>query len=147
MATKQVISFNDSSTPVIVADTNASANTLVMRDSSKNVAGNLQTNVTTATTNTFINPVPVIQTGNFSAAVDTDMYECDATGGAIAATLPAAASCPGREYTFIRISASNNVTVTGNGAETIDGANTYVLSAQWQTVRIRSNGTSWRRVA
>jgi len=68
----------------------------------------------------------------------------DATGGAITMTLPPAALVPGRIYAFKRInSGANAVVVDPSGAETIDGAATYTLSAQWNSVTIMSNGTAW----
>jgi len=68
----------------------------------------------------------------------------DATGGAITMTLPPAALVPGRIYVFKRInSGANAVIVDPSGAETIDGAATYTLSAQWNSVTIMSNGTAW----
>ena len=69
---------------------------------------------------------------------------CDATAGAITMTLPPAALVPGRIYAFKRInSGANAVIVDPSGAETIDGAATYTLSAQWNSVTIMSNGTAW----
>jgi hypothetical protein len=68
----------------------------------------------------------------------------DATAGAITMTLPPAALVPGRIYAFKRInSGANAVVVDPSGAETIDGAATYTLSAQWNSVTIMSNGTAW----
>ena len=68
----------------------------------------------------------------------------DATGGAITMVLPPAALVPGRIYAFKRInSGANAVVVDPSGAETIDGAATYTLSAQWNSVTIMSNGTAW----
>ena len=69
---------------------------------------------------------------------------CNATGGAITMTLPPAALVPGRIYVFKRInSGANAVVVDGYASETIDGAATYTLSAQWNSVTIMSNGTAW----
>ena len=68
----------------------------------------------------------------------------DAAGGAITMTLPPAALVPGRIYTFKRInSGANAVIVDPSGAETIDGAATYTLSAQWNSVTIMNNGIAW----
>jgi len=58
--------------------------------------------------------------------------------------LPPAALLSGRIYVFKRInSGANAVIVDPSGAETIDGAATYTLSAQWNSVTIMSNGTAW----
>ena len=68
----------------------------------------------------------------------------DATGGAITMTLPPAALVPGRIYAFKRInSGANAVVIDTSGAETIDGAATYTLSAQWNSVTIMNNGIAW----
>ncbi len=68
----------------------------------------------------------------------------DATGGAITMTLPPAALVPGRIYAFKRInSGANAVVIDPSGAETIDGAATYTLSAQWNSVTIMNNGIAW----
>ena len=69
---------------------------------------------------------------------------CDATGGAITMTLPAAALVPGRIYAFKRINAgANTVTVDGYGAETIDGVATHVMTPQWNSLLIMTNGVAW----
>ena len=68
----------------------------------------------------------------------------DATAGAITMTLPPAALVPGRIYVFKRInSGANTVTVDAYASETIDGALTHVLSPQWNSITIISNGTAW----
>ena len=68
----------------------------------------------------------------------------NATGGAITMALPPAALVPGRIYVFKRInSGANAVVIDPNASETIDGAATYTLSAQWNSVTIMSNGTAW----
>lgn len=59
--------------------------------------------------------------------------------------LPAISTCPGREYTIAK--SSNNaftVTVTANGAETINGVNTNVLGTQYSSITIWNTGTTWR---
>lgn len=70
---------------------------------------------------------------------------CDAnTVGAFAVTLPTAVGIPGRIYVIKKVDASANaITVTSAGAETIDGAATVVLNAQWQVVRVVSDGANW----
>lgn len=62
-------------------------------------------------------------------------FKCDATGGAIALTLPPATNDDSR---IIIVKKSDNsvnaVTVTAAGSDTIDGAATFVLSNQYEFV-------------
>lgn len=68
----------------------------------------------------------------------------DATGGAKTINLPAAASHTYRIYNIKKIDASGNaVTIDGAGAETIDGAATQVIAAQYDSYTIQSDGTEW----
>lgn len=107
---------------------------------------------------TSLNWTPSAKTANFSVTAPTTgsattgsakvNYLCDATGGAITASLPAAAGCSGMTVAFKKTDASANVvTIQGNGAETIDGSNTYALSAQYLSIVIASDGTKWHIVA
>jgi hypothetical protein len=84
------------------------------------------------------------KTAAYGAASET-FIPCDAnTVGAFAVTLPTAVGISGRIYVIKKVDASANaVTVTPTGAETIDGAANYPLNAQWQVVRVVSNGANW----
>ena len=69
---------------------------------------------------------------------------CDASGGAFAVTLPAASGITGRIYHIKKTDSSGNaVTVDGNASETIDGATTAALSAQYESVMIICTGSEW----
>jgi hypothetical protein len=75
-------------------------------------------------------------------AVDGDVLLCDASGGAFSVTLPPAAS--GASILVKKTDASANaVTVDGDAAETIDGALTLALAAQYAAITLWSDGTSW----
>lgn len=75
------------------------------------------------------------------AATDCTVL-CDATGGAIVANLPAAVD--GTVYVIKKTDASvNTVTIDGNGAETIDGAATVVLAAQYASRMIQALSGAW----
>jgi hypothetical protein len=69
---------------------------------------------------------------------------CNATGGAITAALPVAASSANLRVTLKKIdSSANAVTLDGNAAETIDGATTFALSSQWDAVTVHCDGAAW----
>lgn len=81
---------------------------------------------------------------SITADFNDGMILVDATGGARTITLKAATNMAGKVYVVKKVDASaNTVTVDGNGAETVDGAATYVLTVQWQAVTVRCNGTAW----
>lgn len=71
----------------------------------------------------------------------------NATGGAFTVTLPPAARRTGRLLVIKEIGGTNDVTVDGNAAETIDGAATKLLSTQYQTLWIQSDGANWHILA
>jgi len=73
------------------------------------------------------------------------IYLCNATSAAIIATLPSAATAGnGFKVAFKKTdSSANAVTLTPNGADTIDGAATYALSSQYSSVVVVSNGSVW----
>lgn len=64
-------------------------------------------------------------------------------GGALAATLPANAGAAGTCYTIVLTVAGNNLTVTADGADLIEGSATVVLDVAGQHLRVCSlgNGT------
>lgn len=63
----------------------------------------------------------------------------------ITLTLPAAAGCTGRIYIIKKMNASatDTVTIDGNGTETIDGALTIVMTLQFSGRTIISDGANW----
>jgi hypothetical protein len=85
------------------------------------------------------------KTANYTASVNDHTILCDNTSGGITITLPAVAGVAGRIYVIKKISvAGNNVTVAGNsGVETIDGSPTNVITTQYSSIMIQSDGTSW----
>lgn len=72
----------------------------------------------------------------------------DASGGARTITLPLASSCPGRTYTVKKVdSSANTVTVQRSGTDTIDGAASYTLVAQYNFVTLVNNSSNWWVIA
>lgn len=85
------------------------------------------------------------KTADYTATYSDDVIECDATGGAITITLPAAATIKGKILEIKKTDTSTNaVTVDGNSSETIDGATTLALPASNDAVVIQSDGTNWK---
>jgi hypothetical protein len=79
---------------------------------------------------------------------DDDVILGDTTGGAFSVNLPAVATSSRRVYTLKRVNAgANNLTLQANGAETIDGANTYVLTVQWQSATVVCDAATWSIIA
>jgi hypothetical protein len=84
------------------------------------------------------------KTASYTASGSDYTILCNNTSGAITISLPTAAGCTGRVYVIKKVSpAGNTVTVDGYLAETIDGNSTYVLTTQYSTVTIQSDGTNW----
>jgi hypothetical protein len=79
------------------------------------------------------------------AATPADRFlACDSTGGAFSVTLPSAALYPGLALTVKRVNAgANDVTLAGAGGQTIDGAATLALTAQWAYATVFSDGVNW----
>lgn len=64
-------------------------------------------------------------TGAFTVRITDQLIYCDATGGNVTATLPAASVCLGRKFTFIRVDTSaNTCTIQRAGADDINNAAT-----------------------
>lgn len=83
------------------------------------------------------------KTVTYTATASDYTIVCN-NAGAITINLPAAAGCAGRIYVVKKISgAALNVTIDPNASETIDGALTRLLTTQYESVMIQSDGTSW----
>lgn len=71
----------------------------------------------------------------YTLVSEVGYLRCNAVGGAMTVNLPAAIG-NGRLVTIKKIDSSGNaVTIDGSGSETIDGATTYTLAAQWDVVQ------------
>lgn len=83
-------------------------------------------------------------TDNYTANTINEFIAADATSGNITITLPDAATFKGYYLNIKKVDSSGNiVTIDGNGSETIDGTATKVISTQYDSVTILSNGTGW----
>ena len=100
----------------------------------------------TSATGTGGTGVLTVDTLTASATLTTSqtVLLCDASGGAIVLTLPAASANTGRRYFIKKIdSSANTVTIDGNANETIDNALTIVISQQYVARFIVSDGSNW----
>jgi len=77
-------------------------------------------------------------------AASTPTVLCNALSNPITVNLPLASTCEGVMYTIKKLDVSaNTVTVQPSGSDKIDGASTYVISQQFLTVSIQSDGSAW----
>jgi hypothetical protein len=75
----------------------------------------------------------------------TDVFiECDDSSGAQEVDLLAAATAGANRVVWIKkIGSTANVTIDGDGAETIDGSATKVLTTQYQCLGLICDGSNW----
>lgn len=90
----------------------------------------------------------VTKTATYTATVQDDLILVDATSGAVTINLPTAVQSgtnknPLRFIVKKTDSSANAVTIDGSGSQTIDGALTLVLAAQWDVVVLGSDGANW----
>lgn len=83
------------------------------------------------------------KSASFTASAEIQWYRVSASSGAVTATVPLAINSPGRTIGYIKTdSSSNAVTLTASGSDTIRGATTLILGAQYAAVIIKSDGIS-----
>lgn len=85
---------------------------------------------------------------NYTATCDDEVILVDASVGSRTITLPPASLATRRRICVKKIdtSTTNTVTIDGNGAETIDGATTFVLAGERTSVKLVCDGSGWRRI-
>lgn len=84
------------------------------------------------------------RTANYTALTTDDFIPCAPSGSNITITLPAAASSAGKWYNIVKTNSTiDTVIIDGNASETINGATTYTLTAQYQSAILLCNGTGW----
>lgn len=91
----------------------------------------------------------VTVTASYDLTVGTNQHvKTIIVNNAAAATiaLPSAVGIAGREYRIKKVSATGGgrtVTIDPNGAETVDGAATFDLVSQYESITIVSDGANW----
>lgn len=87
----------------------------------------------------------ILTTGITGEITTEDMAA--ATAGGITLTLPAAATAGNGAVVYLKDKGGNagseNITIEGNGSETIDGALTFVLNVNYQSITVVSDGSNW----
>lgn len=87
-----------------------------------------------------INLPYVAKTSTYTAT--TNDYTIDCTSGTFTVNLPAVSGLTGRIY-VIKNSGTGVITADGNASETIDGATTYTLNTQYQSITLQCTGAAW----
>lgn len=96
---------------------------------------------------TLLNTVTSAKSASFNVGADEFdyFYLIDSSGGNVTATLPAASSVyNGFRVHFKAVDLSNDVTLDGNGSETIDGETTYSISAVDDSITLICDGSNWQ---
>lgn len=88
-----------------------------------------------------------VKTTAYTATTSDSTILADASGGTFQITLPTAVGCAGRQYTIKRTGATNNVTVGGTSAQTLDGAITKTLGSQNATLTVQSDNANWQMLS
>lgn len=84
----------------------------------------------------------------YSVGAADHLVVCDAASGAITVNLPALSGNEGRVITVKKTdNAANNVTLDGDSSETIDGATTYALTTQYDSVTLVASSSEWHVTA
>lgn len=85
-----------------------------------------------------------LKTSDYTVAATDDYVLVNASSGNVVISLMSAATVDGKKILVEKTdSSANTVTVDPSGAETIEGAATYVLTSQYQGVQVISDGTNW----
>jgi hypothetical protein len=80
--------------------------------------------------------------GDFTLTLDDGILLVDATAGAVTVTLPDVRRAAGRSF-FTKKADVSGTAVTVSSSALIDGATTYALTVQFQSVTVLSDGTTW----
>lgn len=74
---------------------------------------------------------------------DAPVAVFNTASNSVMADLPAVATCKGKILHFVRSSASNTLTMNGNAAEQVNGANTQTVVGIYNGATLFNNGTAW----
>lgn len=81
---------------------------------------------------------------DYTLGADDHVLLVSAVSGDITITLPDASTVDGRQYHIKKVDSSvNSVTLDGYSGQTIDGDITQIITAQYDSVLIVSDGSNW----
>ncbi len=90
----------------------------------------------------------VSKTAAYTATTSDELIAANATGGAFTITLPTAIGNKDKVFTIKKTDSSGNgVTIGTTSSQTIDGATTISLSAQYYSHTVVSDGANWQAVS
>lgn len=93
--------------------------------------------------NYLLKPSIVSVSGTYTA---TDLNHTILASTTLTVNLPQSSTCQGK-ILVIKRTGTGNVTVDGYSTETIDGSTTSVISAQYNSLMIQSDGSNWHVLA
>lgn len=100
--------------------------------------------VTNSITTSGLLLAQTVQSTNYTATSSDYSIFCIGGTSGITIALPAAASNIGRVYIIKKIdSGAGKITIDANLNETIDGSLTWLLTLQYESITIQSNGSNW----
>ena len=84
------------------------------------------------------------KTSSYTVLLTDNVLLANCVGGNIVFTLPAASTATGHVFYCKKIdNSSYTMTIQGNGSDIIDGSNTQVVSTQYESLTLVTDGTSW----
>lgn len=87
------------------------------------------------------------KTGAYTTTASDHTINCDTTSAGFTVSLLTAVGNTGLRQTIKKIVAANTLTIDPNGSQTIDGATTVALTAQYDSITVQSDGANWIKVA
>lgn len=88
----------------------------------------------------------VSKSANYTVTTSDRLINVDTSGGSVTLALPAIAGVAQNvPFSVVKaVSGSNNLVINPDGAETIEGASTYTLTALYSRIDFYSNGSEWK---
>ncbi len=135
-----LVAHNDDGTLILDTDDTLAANSNTKVASQKATKAYVDNSIVGATS-----VVPYSSVSSDTTLDNTySVVAVDASGGNVTITLPTAVGVEGRTFSIKKVdSSSNTVTINPNGAETIDGGSSAVISVQYVSVMVISDNTNW----